>query len=121
MAESRFNKKILSLLIEKAAGNRTLKKYATDCGISYMQVRKLFLCAQENPPRKALITKLSSCADNGITYEDFAFACGVEDQNFEKSTQPEGKYDILAHKISKLSSGQKKTAMDFIDFLTYRS
>ena len=47
-----FSKKILSLLIEKAKGERTLKQFADDCGISYLQIRKLYSGLQENPPGK---------------------------------------------------------------------
>lgn len=121
MQDNDFNKKILSLLIEKAKGERTLKAYANDCDISYMQMRKLWLCAQDNPPRKSLITKLSRAAHCGITYEDFAFACGFGKTDNPSSQDLSGKYSILISKLERLSVGQKKTALDFIDFLMYRN
>ena len=43
-----FNKKILTILIEKARGERTTRKFAQDCGISYAQLHKLELGLQDN-------------------------------------------------------------------------
>jgi hypothetical protein len=54
---SRFRKNILSLLLEKARGERSLRQFAIECDISYVQMRKLVLCAQENPPAPSLSRK----------------------------------------------------------------
>ncbi len=115
-----FNKKILSMLIEKASGDRSIKKYAEDCGISYMQLRKLWLCAQENPPRKTLVKKLSDAALGGIDYDDFAFACGFDRSSEQNNQTNKDKYSVLFNKLEHLSAGQRKTAEDFIDFLLFR-
>ena len=50
MAENnRWNKKIFAML---------LNEFAADCDISYVQMRKLALGTQENPPRPKLIRKV---------------------------------------------------------------
>ena len=102
-----FNKKIFSLLIEHACGQRSLHRFAKDADISYVQLRKLHACRQENPPGKKLIRKLAENSDGGIEYEDFAFAAGLCDKR-------------LLEDIKALSAGQRKTAEEFVRFLSRR-
>ncbi len=112
-----FNKKILSLLIEKARGERTTKRFAGDCGISYVQLHKLEICAQENPPGRKLLMKLAENSEGGIEFEDYLFACGLKDREEpEKKKTPVKSFDIQSM-FDKLSSGQKKTVYDFVDYL----
>lgn len=111
-----FSKKILSLLIEKAKGERTLKQFADDCGISYLQMRKLSGGLQENPPGKKLIAKLASASDCGITEEDYNFICRRESDLSEADKLGAEERALLARYRS-LGSRQKKTAEDFIAFL----
>lgn len=113
-----FNKKILAMLIDKARGERTTRKFALDCGISYVQLHKLEMEAQENAPGLKLLTKLAENSENGVELEDFMFACGIEEETIvpkvkktvSKSLDVQSMYD-------KLSQGQKKTVYDFIDYL----
>ena len=113
-----FNKKILAMLIDKARGERTTRKFALDCGISYVQLHKLEMEAQENAPGLKLLTKLAENSENGIELEDYMFACGIEEEiivpkvkkTVSKSFDVQSMYD-------KLSQGQKKTVYDFIDYL----
>ena len=113
-----FNKKILAMLIERAKGDRTTRTFASDCGISYVQLHKLERLEQENPPGIKLLTKLAENSENGIELEDFLFACGIEEhgektkvkKTVTKSLDVQSMYD-------KLSQGQKKTVYDFIDYL----
>ena len=117
-ANSRFNKKILAMLIDKARGERTTRKFALDCGISYVQLHKLEMGAQENAPGIMLLTKLAENSENGVELEDYMFACGIEEETIvpkvkktvSKSLDVQSMYD-------KLSQGQKKTVYDFIDYL----
>ena len=115
----KFNKKILSMLIEKAKGDRSTREYAQDCALSYVQLHKLEMCLQENPPGKKLLVKLAENAEGNVELEDFFFACGLDnDGNAEgskkytsqKSVDIQSKYDLL-------SQGQKKTVYDFVDYL----
>lgn len=79
-----FNKKIFALLIEKAKGDRTVKQFANDCGISYVQLHKLELGAQENAPGIKLITKLAQNSAGGIELEDYLLAAGKNSASAEK-------------------------------------
>ena len=113
-----FNKKILAMLIDKARGERTTRKFALDCGISYVQLHKLEMQVQENAPGIKLLTKLAENSENGVELEDYMFACGIEEETIvpkvkktvSKSLDVQSMYD-------KLSQGQKKTVYDFIDYL----
>ena len=72
-----FNKRIFSLLLEQAKGDRSWRQFSIDCDISYIQMRKLALGQQENSPRKKLINKIAQNAAGGITAEDLLFCSGV--------------------------------------------
>ena len=113
-----FNKKILAMLIERARGDRTTRKFANDCGISYVQLHKLEMQVQENAPGLKLLTKLAENSENGVELEDFMFACGIEEQDVKpKKKQPAQKSLDVQSMYDKLSQGQKKTVYDFIDYL----
>lgn len=113
-----FNKKILAMLIERARGDRTTRKFAQDCGISYVQLHKLELCLQENAPGIKLLTKLAENSENGIELEDYMFACGIEEQDIiPKKKQPARKSLDIQSMYDKLTHGQKKTVYDFIDYM----
>ncbi|MBR5552394.1 MAG: hypothetical protein IKV98_00945 [Clostridia bacterium] len=117
MPENRFNKKIFSMLIERACGDRSIHRFAKDADISYVQLRKLYAGLQENPPGKKLIKKLSENSLNGVEYEDYIFAAGLSEK--KKSTDAPSSHDArILEKLSSLSAGQRKTAEEFIDFLS---
>ena len=66
MAENtRWNKKIFAMLLEQAKGVRSWRQFATECDISYVQMRKLAAMEQENPPRPKLIRKITANAFAG--------------------------------------------------------
>ncbi len=118
----RFNKRIFSLLLEQAKGDRSWRQFAMDCDISYIQMRKLALGQQENSPRLKLINKISQNAAGGITTEDLLFCSGVYKETEEK--KPSGALtrssDLFNEKFQALSMGQRKMVLDFIDFLQSR-
>lgn len=112
-----FNKKIFAMLIDKARGERSVRRFAADSGISYLQLRKLLMCEQENPPRLKLITKLAENSENGIELEDYLYAAGKvesEDSNTVELTQKEKHF---LENYNSLSVKQQKTVEDFVDFL----
>ena len=105
------------MLIERACGDRSIHRFAKDADISYVQLRKLYAGLQENPPGKKLIKKLSENSLNGVEYEDYFFAAGLSEK--KKSTDAPSSHDArILEKLSSLSAGQRKTAEEFIDFLS---
>ncbi len=117
MADTNFNKKIFAMLIEKARGDRTIRRFAIEADISYVQLRKLHACMQENPPGKKLIKKLAENSVGGVEYEDYLFAAGIGESGKQKELDK--KQRQLLDNYSRLSAGQKKTAEDFIKFLLH--
>lgn len=117
MESVRFNKKIFSMLIERACGDRSIHRFASDCGISYVQLRKLHAGLQENPPGKKLIKKLAENSLGGVEYEDYIFAAGIAERKNEENTPSIHDLRVL-EKLGSLSAGQRKTAEEFIDFLS---
>ena len=115
----KFNKRILSMLIEQAKGERSTREYAHDCGVSYVQLHKLETCSQENPPGKKLLVKLAENAEGNFELEDFFFACGLDAEgNGEENAKYISKKSVdIQSKYNLLSQGQKKTVYDFVDYL----
>ena len=112
-----FNKRIFAILTDKARGERSVRRFASDCGISYLQLRKLLLCEQENPPRLKLITKIAENSENGVELEDFLFAAGADNSKTDEEIELSPKKRLLLRNYDSLSSKQQKTVDDFIDFL----
>ena len=77
MAENKWNKKIFAMLLTEAKGVRSWLQFASDCDISYVQMRKLALATQENPPRPKLIRKVAAQAFGEVDLEDLMFAAGL--------------------------------------------
>ncbi len=118
MAE-KWNKKIFAMLLTEAKGVRSWRQFATDCDISYVQMRKLALGTQQNPPRPKLIRKVAMHAFGEIDLEDLMFAAGIKtggsmlvQDNGDSSSAASGyeKYRSLPPKT-------KKIVDKFIDFL----
>ncbi len=104
-----YNKKIFALLLERAKGERSWRQFADECDISYVQIRKLCACAQENPPRPKLIEKLAAHSE-GVTAEDYLFAAGYVHENTER--------DALWEKISALSADKRRFVEELVGFLS---
>lgn len=115
--KSNFNKRILSILIDKARGERSVRKFAQDCNISYLQMRKLLLCEQENPPRMKLIIKLAENSENRVELEDYLHAIGNSEDTGEDFDEITPKEKMLLSNYNNLSTNQQKTVDDFINFL----
>ena len=118
MAENnRWNKKIFAMLLAEAKGVRSWRQFAADCDISYVQMRKLALGTQENPPRPKLIRKVASHAFGEIDLEDLMFAAGIHAGDSlslrENADMPENPID----KYRSLPLKERKTVDKFITFL----
>lgn len=117
MADTKWNKKIFAMLLEEAKGVRSWLQFSSDCGISYVQMRKLAQCEQENPPRPKLIRKVAAQAFGEVDLEDLMFAAGVRtgdmtvrNDEAEHVANPYEKYRSLPLK-------DRRTVDKFIDFL----
>ena len=119
-----FNKKLFSLLLDVARGERSWRRFAMDADISYVQMRKLALMQQENPPRQKLIKKISAVAEGNVTAEDLLFCAGIGFENDESrlpvSSSSLKQGELFNEKFLSLSKGQRKEIMDFIEFLSNR-
>ncbi len=119
-----FNKKLFSLLLNIARGGRSWRRFALDADISYVQMRKLALMQQENPPRLKLIKKLASVAEGDITAEDLLFCTGTSFERDESklpvSSSSLKQGELFYEKFLSLSKGQRKEIIDFIEFLSAR-
>ena len=120
-----FNKKIFSILLDISRGNRSWRQFAIDCDISYVQIRKLATCKQENPPRAKLLKKIVENGEGNLGMEDYLFAVGAQNdtettQNLSISTNLIKQGDAFFEKYLSLSMGQRKMIIDFIDFLSGR-
>ena len=122
MDNSKFSKKIFALLLDRARGERSWRQFALECDVSYMQMRKLATCAQENPPRPKLIKKIADCSDGGVELQDLMFACGLcaEGSPLTRAAAPT-QTDSFFEKYKSLTPKQRKSVEDFLDFVVFNS
>lgn len=120
MAENtRWSKKIFALLLEHAKGVRSWRQFASECGISYVQMRKLATMTQENPPRPRLIRKVADNAFGEVDIEDLLFAAGLNASDLPSAREnaPLTVYD----RFRALPPKDRRTAEEFIVFLSERA
>ena len=116
MAENtRWSKKIFALLLTEAKGVRSWRQFAIDCGISYVQMRKLALGTQANPPRPKLIRKVADHAFGDVDLEDLLFAAGMNPPALK--AVPEQKVPV-SEKYAALPASDRRTVDSFIEFLS---
>lgn len=108
----KYSKKIFALLLERAKGERSWRTFAADCDISYVQMRKLAFCVQENPPRRKLLEKLGNGSTGGITTEDFLCAAGITGERTVNE-----KERALLDSYNALTIGQRHSVDAFVAFL----
>ena len=123
MAEiTNWNKKVFAILLERAKGVRSWRQFAAECGISYVQMRKLASMSQENPPRPKLIRKVADKAFNDVDLEDLLFAAGMSNsgrqrvRNQAEQPQEETAYD----RFRALPARDRRIVEEYIDFLTQK-
>lgn len=120
MAENnRWNKKIFALLLERAKGVRSLRQFASDCDVSYVQIRKLMNMEQENPPRPKLIRKIAGNAFGDVDLEDLLFAAGLNPGASPAVRRRSA--DTPKDRLQALPAKDRRTAEAFIDFLAARA
>ncbi|MCH5182680.1 MAG: hypothetical protein J1E00_00760 [Oscillospiraceae bacterium] len=123
MAENtHWNKKVFAILLERAKGVRSWRQFAAECGISYVQMRKLASMSQENPPRPKLIRKVTDNAFNDVDLEDLLFAAGMSNSGRQRvrkqaeQPQEETAYD----RFRALPARDRRIVEEYIDFLTQK-
>ncbi len=113
----KWNKKIFSLLLTEARGVRSWRQFASDCGISYAQMRKLAEGSQPNPPRPKLVQKIASNAFGEVDAEDLMFAAGINLSDSQVVKKRASESEVLYKKYQKLSVKDRKIIDSFMDFL----
>ena len=120
MAENtRWNKKIFAMLLEQAKGVRSWRQFASECDISYVQMRKLAAMEQENPPRPKLIRKITANAFGDVALEDLMFAAGLGHPEVS-ATGKKGE-ETVYDRFRSLPAKDRRTVEEFIEFLYSRS
>lgn len=115
----RWNKKIFSLLLEKAKGDRSWRQFSFDSDISYVQMRKLSGMTQENPPRPKLIKKIALAAWNDIDLEDLLYAAGIFPPDTRKKVKRQ-KSDTFLDRFRALTPKGRSSVEDYIAFIADR-
>lgn len=119
MADNKWNRKIFAMLLAEAKGVRSWRQFAADCDISYVQMRKLALATQENPPRPKLIRKVASNAFGEIDLADLMFAAGINigDSTTARDESESASVPTQYDKYRSLPQKERKLVDKFIDFL----
>lgn len=100
---------------------RSWRQFASDCDISYVQMRKLAQGTQGNPPRPKLIHKIALKAFNEIDLEDLMFAAGANTaDNMALRSASQAPAESFYEKYRSLSGKDRKTVNAFVDFLSER-
>ena len=123
MAENlQWSKKVFAILLERAKGVRSWRQFASECGISYVQMRKLASMSQENPPRPKLIRKVTDNAFNDIDLEDLLFAAGMStsDRPLSRMQAELPREETVYDKFRALPARDRRIVEEYIDFLTQK-
>lgn len=123
MAENIYwNKKIFAILLERAKGVRSWRQFASECGISYVQMRKLASMSQENPPRPKLIRKITDNAFGDIDLEDLLFAAGMNRSGrpLSRKQQAQPQEETSYDRFRALPARDRRIVEEYIDFLTQK-
>lgn len=102
------------MVMMAAKADRTLRHFAEECGISYVQLRKLELLRQESAPGIPLLRKLAAHSGNGISFEDLLYAAGYVDDAVLES-----KMSDLEKDIKQLKGIQLSRLHCFVQYLMY--
>ncbi len=117
-----WNKKIFAMLLQRAQGDRSTRQFALECDISYVQMRKLMMMEQANPPRPKLIKKIADHAFGEVDLADLMFAAGISQQ--QNQTRIDGADQLnqvgVGVKYRSLSAKERRDVEDYIDYIIWR-
>lgn len=71
-----FDKNNFAKLLNKAKGNRSVNKYAEDCGVSSAHISRLLRELINTAPGPETLKKFAECSQNNVTYEQFMEVAG---------------------------------------------
>lgn len=75
-----FDKEKFAHLLNKAKGNRSINKYAADCGIAAAHISRLLRSLVDTPPNPPTIEKFTKHSIGNVSYEDLMAAAGHTSQ-----------------------------------------
>lgn len=82
-----FNPKLLSELLLKAKGSRSLNKFAKQCGISNGNLSKIKNCKTSRPPQAETLQKIAMHSEGNVSYEQLLNVCNYIGDDFRLSEQ----------------------------------
>lgn len=94
-----FERERFAQLLERAKGDRSINEYALHSGVSAAYISRLLRGLVETPPGAAVIKKLASKAQGGVTVEDLMAAAG-----YLPAPQPGDSDDPNAAAIAKITA-----------------
>jgi len=74
-----FDKRSFVEYLNKARGDRSINKYAEECGVSAAHISRLLREMIDTPPNPDIIKKFTDHAHNGVTYGQLMQAAGHSD------------------------------------------
>jgi len=83
-----FNSDMLSKLVKKAQGIRSLNNFARQCNISASTLSRIINNKNTQPPSPSTLQKIASAAHNDVTYNELMTACG-----YSNNSENDLKYD----------------------------
>ncbi|MDD6794391.1 MAG: hypothetical protein PUE01_03110 [Clostridiaceae bacterium] len=95
-----FNPELLSKIISKAKGDRTLTEFAKECKISTGNLSKIVNKVSGQAPYPATLKKIADHAYNNVTFFDLMDASGYTTDNL---INPKDKIDV-EEKLKKLKA-----------------
>ena len=85
-----FDPEAFAELLKKLIGQRAVKDFAAETGVSKYQVSRRLSCALITPPRKGTLKLFASHAQNGVTYAQLLNCCGYapeEEMNLKQLSE----------------------------------
>ncbi|MCX7923402.1 MAG: helix-turn-helix domain-containing protein [Clostridia bacterium] len=73
-------------LLSKCKGNRSLNKFAEECGVDAGHLSRIMRGIMVNPPNPDTLRKIAENAHNGITFEELMLAAGYLEKKFVGSS-----------------------------------
>lgn len=71
-----FNSTLMSDLIKQAQGNRSLSKFARECGVSPSTLSRIINCVNNQSAKPETLKKIANHAQNNVTYDLLMAAAG---------------------------------------------